>query len=206
MPHQLTNFETGPRGRNQAAPTPESDLWIEAEVIYPEHPFADDRAVEFDELTPFGELDHNRVAPLDVYGDHFTRGSKRFATDNGRAIPVYQRAAHDFTAGQIYVGTANSGCSIVVGRQAGRRSVTIDVPTSYYNMAGNLVTSPIGVVVGQTESELQSPGGGMQLLAGSSVTIETEGSVWVGLLPGQTTGFCQWVAEYNPAGGELGAQ
>lgn len=206
MPHQLTNYETGPRARNQAAPTPESDLWVEAECIYPEHPFADDRAVEFDEATPMAELDHNRPVPQDVFGDHFTRGNKRFGTDNGRAVPMFQRASHDFTTGQTYTGTANGGISIIVGRQAGRKSVTIDVPNSYYNMAGTLVTSPIGVTVGQTEGELQGPGGGIQLLAGSSVTIETEAPIWVGLLPGQTTGFCQWVVEYNPAGGELGGQ
>jgi len=206
MPHQLSDYNTGPRGRNEAAPTPESDLWVEAEVIFPEHPFADDRAVEFDESTPFSQLDHNRVAPLDVYGDHFKRGAKRFATDNGSAIPTFERASHDFTSGQIYVGTLNGGGSIVVGRQAGRKSITIDVPTSYYNMAGTLVTSPIGVVVGQTEGELQIAGGGIQLVAGASLTIATEAPVWVALLPGQTTGFCQWVAEYNPAGGELGGQ
>jgi hypothetical protein len=206
MPHQLTNFQGGPRGRNEAAPTPESDLWIEAEVIYPEHPFADNRAVEFDEAMPMAELDHNRPVPQDVFGDHFKRGAKRFSTDNGAAIPTFERAAHDFTTGQTYTGTANGGISIIVGRQAGRKSVSIAVPKSYYNMAGTLVTSPIGVVVGQTEGELQAAGGGYQLLAGDSMTITTEAPIWVGLLPGQTTGFCQWLVEYNPAGGELGGQ
>ena len=206
MPHQLTNYETGPRGRNQAAPTPESDLWFEAQVLLPDHPFADDRAIEFDESTPMAELDHNRVAPLDVYGDHYKRGAKRFATDNGAALPMFERASHDFTTGQTYTGTANGGISIIVGRQSGRKSVTIAVPKSYYNMSGTLVTSPIGVVVGQTEGELQAAGGGLQLLAGDSITIATEAPIWVGLLPGQTTGFCQWCVEYNPAGGELGGQ
>jgi hypothetical protein len=206
MPHQLNNFTTGPRGRNQAAPTPESDLWVEAEVLYHEHPFADDRAVEFDESSPFETLDHNRPVPQDTFGDHFRRGAKRFATDNGAAIPTFERASHDFTTGQTYVGTSNGGIAIIVGRQSGRKSVTVAVPKSYYNMAGTLVTSPIGVVVGQTEGELQAPGGGLQLLAGDSITIQTEAPIWVGLLTGQTTGFCQWCVEYNPAGGELGGQ
>lgn len=192
IPHQM----------NQTAPTPESDLFVTAEVIDYEGEsyvgMTDDRAV------PLDQFDHDRAVPADGSRGEAVRGSKYFGTSNSEAVPVFERASHDFTAGQITVGSYNGGTSVIVGRQAGRKNVTIWVPTSYINAAGTTITNPVGVVIGQTEGEIQSPGNGVQLNAGDSITLSTEAPIWAGLLYGQTQGFCQYLVEYNPSGGELG--
>ena len=190
--------EHGSRGMNLVAPTPESDLFIEAIVLHPDHPYPDDRAQSI------ADFDHGRPVPADGHRGLAARGAKYFGTANFEAVPTFERASHDFTAGQVQVGSYNGGTSIVVGRQAGRKNVTIWVPTSYINAAGVTISNPLGVVIGQTEGEIQIPGNGVQLNSGDSITIATEAPIWAGLLYGQTSGFCQYLVEYNPSGGELG--
>ena len=152
------------------------------------------------------DLEHYSDNPVhhDTAGDRYTTGRKAFATDNGQAFAVFERAASDFNAGAISITANNGGTSIVVGRVLGRKSVTIWVPTLWTNPAG-VSAAPNGVLIGQTEGELQA-GGGVQLNPGDSITIDTEAPVWAGLIPSKTSGVVQYLVTYNPAGGELSGQ
>lgn len=158
--------------------------------------YADDLA------SPLSELDVTSPIQLDTAGNLYQKGGKRWSTDNGDALAVFERGAKSFTAGQIVVGTANGGTSIVVGRQKGRKNVTISVPATYTNSSGANVT-PNGVVIAEQEGELQLINGGFQVNPGDSITISTEAPVWAGLLPGKTSGFCQYLVEFNPSGNDL---
>jgi len=162
------------------------------------HPL--DRSIPGDQLARYSDSPVHH----DTAGNRYTTGRKNFGTDNGEAFPVFERASSDWTAGSVVVGTNNGGTSIVVGRVRGRKTVTVWVPSTWTNPGGTS-TTPNGVVIGQTEGELQS-GAGAQLNPGDSITIGTEAPVWAALIPGKTSGVVQYLVEYNPAGGELTGQ
>jgi len=157
-----------------------------------------------------GESPDDRTAPSPNPGDapvpadrspHGapTTGSRPFTTENAQAVPVFERAASDFTAQTFVV----SGPIRIVGRTPGRTSVTLAVPAT--DALGNAVN---GIVFGETEGELQgdTPSGMAFLLAGMSVTIVTEAPVWVAPIPGGTSpGTVMAILTFNPAGGSLGA-
>ena len=153
-----------------------------------------------------GDLERYSDNPVhhDTAGNRYTTGRKHFGIDNGEAVPVFERSSSNFTAGSTQVNSSNGGTSIVAGRVLGRKSMTIWVPTTWTNPSGTS-TSPNGVVFGETEGELQS-GGGAQLNPGDSITLDTEAPIWIGLIPGKTSGVVQYMATYNPAGGELTGQ
>jgi hypothetical protein len=170
-------------------------LMIDAEAIVGAE-FADDLA------TPLATVNVTSPIQLDRPGDLYERGNKVWGTENGNALAVFERGSKSFTAGQIVVGTANGGTSIVVGRQKGRKNVTISVPATYTASDGTSST-PNGVAIAETEGELQLINGGFQLNPGDSITISTEAPVWAGLLPGKSSGLCQYLVEYNPTGTDL---
>lgn len=136
----------------------------------------------------------------------WTPGRPPYDTDNWDAIAVYERAAHEWDAGVVYLNSQNSGTAIVVGRLKGRKSVTVWVPTT--DAAGNTTK---GVLLANRPGPLEAGTGGaltgdiIVLNPGDSVTIASEASVWAGLIGSNTTGFCQFVSTYNPPGGSLGA-
>jgi hypothetical protein len=140
---------------------------------------------------------------LEKEGEPYKRGRRPFGTPNKEAFPVYQRAASHFRTQMVAVNTNNGGVAYVVGRRAGRRSVTLWIPSQV--VAGNaLVTPPNGVMVGATEGELQQ-GGGVFLGVGDSMTIESEQSVAVGLVPGTSLGYVQYLDLFDdPTGGVTG--
>jgi hypothetical protein len=158
--------------------------------------YADDLA------TPLDQVNITSPIQLDHAGNLYQTGGKRWAVDNGDALAVYERGAGSFTAGNIVVNTYNGGTSIVVGRQKGRKNVTISVPATYTASDGTSST-PNGVAIAETEGELQLINGGFQLNPGDSITISTEAPVWAGLLPGKTIGILQYLVEYNPTGNDL---
>jgi hypothetical protein len=177
-------------------PTPdESTIFTLPHGMHP-----DDQAIPAEDLKRYSDA----PVPFDTHGNKYATGKKQFNLDNGEAFQVFQRSASDWNAGSVSVNANNGGTSIVVGRQRGREQVTLAVPTSFVTPAGSTIT-PNGVVVGQTEGELQG-GGGYQLNPGDSLTIRTEAPVWVGLIGSQTSGLVLWMVTYNPAGGELTGQ
>lgn len=128
-------------------------------------------------------------------------GKPAFSTDNGSAFPTFQRAASDWSVGVVIPNAAtNGGVATVVGRQRGRVAVKLWVPTQL--ASGVAVTA--GVVIGPDENELQAPVNPTVLNVGDSITIETEGSVYCGVIPGQTTGVVQYLVLSNPPGGSVG--
>ena len=74
------------------------------------------------------DLEHYSDNPVhhDTAGDRYTTGRKAFATDNGQAFAVFERAASDFNAGAISITANTGGTSIVVGRVLGRKSDLVD--------------------------------------------------------------------------------
>jgi len=162
------------------------------------HP--EDRSIPADQLAHYSDA----PVPFDTHGNRYATGKKQFHLDNAEAFQVYQRAASDWNAGSVTVNANNGGTSIVVGRQRGREQVTLSVPTTWVTPAGSTIT-PNGVIISQTEGELQQ-NSGYQLNPGDSITIRTEAPVWVGLIDSNTTGMCLWMVTYNPAGGELTGQ
>jgi len=154
--------------------------------------------------SPIEELHVQTPVEFDTAGNKYVTNKKAWGTDNADAIMVFERASSDFTAGVISINAQNGNTAIIVGRQKGRKSVTIWVPSTYTNSSGTSST-PNGVTVAQTEGEIQN-NAAVQLNPGDSITINTEAPIWAGVLPGQTTGICQFLVEYNPAGGELGGQ
>lgn len=146
--------------------------------------------------------DTNNVAPPDTYGDRGVRGRKPWDVANDEALPVYQRASLDWSAGLVQVTEANDGTAVVVGRQKGRASLALWVP-SEVPIAGVMTATPAGVFFAPSKAELSlvtMP----PLNVGDSVLIASEGSCYVGLLPGETTGWVAWMTLTNPIGGGLG--
>jgi hypothetical protein len=127
------------------------------------------------------------------------KGHKQFDTENGDAIAVYQRAAHDWDSGAITLGSGTAGPVMVVGRQRGRLATTLWVPAKDAN--GNV---PNGVIIASTQGEIQGAGYPIVLNVGDSLTINSEGAVFASVIAGNTTGLVFFKTEYNPAGGELG--
>jgi len=123
-------------------------------------------------------------------------GREPWGTDNEEALPVYNRAAHDWTPGQVFcnTGTGNTGVSIIVGRQAGRARLTIWVPLFMPSGA-----APLGVLVAPTREALFQ--GGLDCVVlnpGDSMTIDSEGPAYAGVIAGNATGFCQFLSLTNP--------
>lgn len=156
----------------------------------------------YDQLAvPIDRIPTDSPAPGDVNHAQYTTGHKQFSTDNGNAFATFERGSHDVFMGQA---TLSSGQQVyqISGRTVGRKAITLYVPSTLY-AAGGTTSTPTGVIIGESEGKVQM-GDGVQLPAGSSITISTEAPIWVGVLPGQTTGFVQYIEEVNPAGGALG--
>ena len=130
------------------------------------------------------------------------KGSKPFARANEDALPVNQRAAHDFRTGLTVVNTNNGGVATAVGRRPGRKSLTLWIPAQVV-VGGAFVTPPNGVMISNNEGELQQSGGAY-LAVGGSITLETESSVQVGLVPGATIGYVQYLDLFDEPGGVTG--
>jgi len=158
--------------------------------------YADDLA------TPLVDINVTSPIGLDHAGNQYQTAGKRWSVDNADALAVFERASGKFTAGQIVVNSYNGGTSIVVGRQKGRKNVTVSVPSTY-TAADGTSSTPNGVAIAEQEGELQLINGGFQLNPGDSITISTEAPIWAGLLPNKTTGLVQYLVEYNPTGNDL---
>lgn len=139
--------------------------------------------------------------PPDTAGDRFTTGKPPWKTANKDATPVFERASHDFTVQIVAVNSAiEGGTAIACGRQKGRKSVTLSVPTV---LPSGVV--PFGVTFAPDQDAVQAGINAAGVLnPGDSVTINTEAPVWLGLIGANLTGWCQVVIEYNPPGGALG--
>lgn len=124
-----------------------------------------------------------------------------FSTSNADAFAFFERSAADWRSNVVGVNTNNGGTASVVGRLPGRRSVTLWIPASVV-VGGALVTTTNGVLFAATEGELQN-GNGTFLGVGDSITIESEASVAIGLVPGTTQGYVQYLDLFDAPGGGI---
>jgi hypothetical protein len=127
-------------------------------------------------------------------------GKPPFSTDSGDAFPVFMRSATDWNAGVVVANAAtNGGVATVVGRQKGRISVKVWIPTTLSDG-----TTPLPALFGSDENELQGPARSPVLNVGDAITIESEGSIYIGVVPGNQTATVQYLVLSNPPGGALG--
>ena len=157
--------------------------------------------IPMDDSTTPPQFPGDSPVPLDTAElGEVRRGKPQFDTDNPDAVPTFERASHDWTGQYQTVGLSPIQ---LVGRQKGRKNTTIWVPAKDVN--GNATQ---GVVIASSDAELQGAAAtsAVVLNVGDSITIESEGAVWVACLPANTTGNVQYTTAYNPAGGELGGQ
>lgn len=118
---------------------------------------------------------------------------KPWATENEDAIPTNQRSAHNWEA-RVYTVNVNNSPIQAAGRLRGCVATVIWIPS----------TSPFGVMVSPDEGDIQQ-GAGLILNPGDSFQIESEGAVWLGIIPGNNSGGPAQIARFiNPPGGGLG--
>ena len=139
------------------------------------------------------------AAPPDQAGDLGARGRRPWAVDNDHALGIWQRAADNWTTGLLQVTLDNSGVSLVVGRQKGRGSLALWVPTKV-PINGVMTATPAGVRIAPSASEMFNV---PCLNVGDSLLIVSEASCYAGLLPETETGWVAWLSLENPVGGGL---
>jgi hypothetical protein len=141
----------------------------------------------------------------DAAAQQFRTGQAPWRTPNSKAIPVYQRTASDWGAQLISTGPFTNVPVKVVGRQAGRQSITMACPTH----TPDGVLNTLGVVIGATEGAVQQvqtaplASEAWTLNPGDSVTLYTEGSVWAGPFAGAANGYVQFIVAINPPSGGM---
>lgn len=90
----------------------------------------------------------------------------------------------------------------LLGRHRGRKSVVLSAPVTI-TVAGT-ATTPNGFQWSHDRNLLDT-GAGFQMNPGDSAQIDSEAEVWVGPLPGKTTGYVQFLELFNVLGGPAGA-
>jgi hypothetical protein len=192
--NQATRPQTAPALGPEVAPTADE----QGQGDYGLPPGAHPR----DPSIPFGqdpaEVDRGGVGGDPAQSFYTTKGGRPFGTPNEDAWGVYQRAAHDWDGGVVKANAStNGGTATVVGRQKGRLSVKVWIPT----VLGDGST-PLPALIGPNESELQTPGNNAPVLnVGDSIVLETEGSVYIGCVGANATATVQYVVFFNPPGG-----
>jgi hypothetical protein len=183
--------------QNDSTEAADAGLMVPATIIHPDVAYPDDRS------TTAQQYNHGLPVPFQTGETFWSATKKAFPVSNPNAVPVFERGSDNFNSGQVFVSNTNNQQAICIqGRVKGRKNVTVWVPNTYTNTAGSSVT-PTGIVLSDSEGNVINGFANIQLNAGDSMTISTESPVWVGLLPGATSGYCQFVVEYNPSGGEL---
>ena len=135
-------------------------------------------------------------SPLLAEVTHQPVVSSRFNTDNEQAIPVWERSSE----GHRTVSVTVSETTQLVGRRRGRKYVALSVPTSVTR--GGVATTPNGVQVSHDRNSIDV-GIGYQLNPGDSLEIDSEAPVYVGPLPGLTSGVVQYSEALNYPNGSL---
>lgn len=110
-------------------------------------------------------------------------GRKPWAVPNNEALPVFQRGSHDWQARTYVV----SGALEIAARVKGRTRVYMWVATG---------DDPVVVAPTQGEVNVYS---GVEIAAGSSLTVDTEAPIWAGPVSGNTTGTVSLIALTNPS-------
>ncbi len=138
-------------------------------------------------------LDSNAAAPL-AEGPSTAQTARRlrFASDNGDALGVFERASHEW-APRIWILSSNDEPKQIVGRQVGRKDITLWVPATLPS------GSPLGVMIGRYPEDCYNDNiTGIVLNPGDSLTIETEAPVYAAVIPGNSLGNLYSITAFNP--------
>ncbi len=139
--------------------------------------------------------DENPLLGLETL--HQSVVSSRFDTANEQAIPVWERSSEDHQTNAVHLG---AGSFQLVGRRRGRKYVVLAVPSTL--TAGGVGSTPLGCQVSHDRNNVDV-GLGYQLNPGDSLEIDSEAPVYVGPLPGNTTGYVQYSEALNYPNGSL---
>lgn len=147
-------------------------------------------------------FDSNRPVHPDTPSALAHRRRQPWSTENEEALGVFERAAVDWTPGLIQVGSVQNAIQ-VVGRQKGRTSAYLWIPTQVV-WQGALLANPAAgaIVIGSDPNEAQ-----LQLCClnvGDAASLVSEASIYAALAPGSATMYLQFILFTNPVGGELG--
>lgn len=144
--------------------------------------------------------DYNLPHPPEQGRNEYETGHRPYGRENWEALPIFQRAAKN---GRVRVVGVNAnmegGTAIACNQVPGRQAVILSVPTKL----GDGSTTPAGVTWAFSQGDLQGVSNldAGVLNVGDSITIECEAQIWLGLISGQTQGFCQVVELLNPPAG-----
>ena len=146
---------------------------------------------------PSADLAYDTGPDFEVSVDHHNPaldGPALFQTENLSAVPVVQRSAesHNVRAASCVEPTK------IVGHRKGRRAITLSCPAT--TVAG----TPLGFQVSDQRAYLDV-GTGFQVNPGDSLRVESEAEVWIAPLPGNSSGYCQYVETFDaPSGPQPG--
>ena len=121
-----------------------------------------------------------------------------FQTDNLEAVPTVSRSAESMNVRAAgFVAPYK-----LAGHRKGRRSITISCPqiTTAAGVGAPVATVPLGFQVSDDRTFLDVSVG-FQINPGDSLRIEAEAEVWVAPLPGNTSGYCQYVETFDAPSG-----
>jgi hypothetical protein len=138
---------------------------------------------------------------------HRRTGQPPFSVDNEQAFATFERASHDWRGGVVVVDGNSTGTAIVVGRRPGRKHLYLWTPSVGIVVGGALVVPAAGngVLVAGRQGELEQGGGFILNVGDPRVDIESEGEVWVGLIPGQAIGYVQYLDLFDIPGSTAGS-
>jgi hypothetical protein len=136
-------------------------------------------------------VDTDKVAAEGDLGAQGQRRKPPWDTENEQAVPVYQRAAHDWSANQYTLSAKN--IIQIAGRLRGCLTTVVWVPTA----------AASGCVISPDEGDI-TQGAGVTLSPGDSIELPTEGPVWAGVIDGNANGTVYVARFFNPPGGGLG--
>jgi hypothetical protein len=126
---------------------------------------------------------------------HSSVVSSRFNTQNEQPIPTSERATNAHNTVRV---TLQADAFQLLGRRRGRRYVVLSCPATI--TTGGVGATPLGFQVSHDRNNV-TVGIGYQVNPGDSLEIDSEAEVYVGPLPGNTTGTVQYSEAYTALGG-----
>jgi len=114
--------------------------------------------------------------------------------ENRQAVPVFERSGSGWRRGIA----KPTGTQSLVGITRGRKYVVVTVPVTV--TVGGEPSTPEGVQVAEDRTYLDTDVG-FQLNPGDSMELDTEAQVWVAPLPGNDSGYVQFLEVFNPEPG-----
>ena len=151
-----------------------------------------------DTHAPSADLEYDTGPGFEVTVDHHNPaldGPALFQTENLSAVPVVQRSAesHNVRAACVRGTHQDRGPP---QRPPGHHALSCPATT----VAG----TPLGFQVSDQRAYLDV-GTGFQVNPGDSLRVESEAEVWIAPLPGNTSGYCQYVETFDaPSGPQPG--